>query len=44
MYVCRMFEGDPSEITALCEAEYREEVLQETLKRVRLRKVHVYIT
>nr|KAJ0198908.1 hypothetical protein LSAT_V11C600339700 [Lactuca sativa] len=34
----RMFEGDPSEITALCEAEYREEVLQETLKRVRLRK------
>ncbi|CAH1454275.1 unnamed protein product [Lactuca virosa] len=34
----RMFEGDPSEITALCEAEYREEVLQETLKHVRLRK------
>ncbi|KAL4566210.1 hypothetical protein LXL04_030322 [Taraxacum kok-saghyz] len=34
----RIFEGDPSEITALCEAEYREQVLQESLKRVRHRK------
>lgn len=34
----RIFEGDPSEITTLCEAEYREQVLQETLKQVQLRK------
>ncbi|XP_061371362.1 agamous-like MADS-box protein AGL104 [Gastrolobium bilobum] len=37
----RIFEGDPSEITTLCEAEYREHVLQETLKQVQLRKVHL---
>ncbi|KEH35769.1 putative transcription factor MADS-type1 family [Medicago truncatula] len=37
----RIFEGDPSEITTLCEAEYREQVLQETLKQVQLRKVHL---
>ncbi|XP_057458083.1 agamous-like MADS-box protein AGL104 [Lotus japonicus] len=37
----RVFEGDPSEITTLCEAEYREKVLQETLKQVQLRKVHL---
>ncbi|KAI3689018.1 hypothetical protein L2E82_46966 [Cichorium intybus] len=35
----RIFEGDPSEIIALCEAEYREQILQETLKHVRHRKV-----
>ncbi|WJX35260.1 hypothetical protein P8452_23276 [Trifolium repens] len=34
----RAFEGDPSEITTLYEAEYREQVLQETLQRVQLRK------
>ncbi|GAU36519.1 hypothetical protein TSUD_316450 [Trifolium subterraneum] len=34
----RIFEGDPSEITTLYEAEYHEQVLQETLKRVQLRK------
>ncbi|XAR48393.1 hypothetical protein NMG60_11031211 [Bertholletia excelsa] len=34
----RIFEGDPSEITTLCEAEYREHILEETLKCVRLRK------
>ncbi|CAJ2640920.1 unnamed protein product [Trifolium pratense] len=34
----RIFEGDPSEITTLCEAEYRVQVLQETLKQVQLRK------
>ncbi|KAJ1385447.1 hypothetical protein SESBI_41629 [Sesbania bispinosa] len=34
----RIFEGDPSEITTLCEAEYREQVLQETLKQVQLQK------
>jgi len=37
--IFRIFEGDPSEITTLCEAEYREQVLQETLKQVQLRKV-----
>lgn len=37
--ICRIFEGDPSEITTLCEAEYREQVLQETLKQVQLQKV-----
>ncbi|WJX41446.1 hypothetical protein P8452_28795 [Trifolium repens] len=37
----RAFEGDPSEITTLYEAEYREQVLQETLQRVQLRKVHL---
>ncbi|CAK9162517.1 unnamed protein product [Ilex paraguariensis] len=34
----RVFEGDPSEITTLCEAEFREQILEETLKNVRLRK------
>ncbi|KAK1407645.1 hypothetical protein QVD17_39266 [Tagetes erecta] len=34
----RVFEGDPSEIRTLPEAEYREQVLEETLKHVRLRK------
>ncbi|KAK7310821.1 hypothetical protein RJT34_08571 [Clitoria ternatea] len=37
----RVFEGDPSEITTLCEAEYREHVLRETLNQVQLQKVHV---
>jgi hypothetical protein len=37
--IFRAFEGDPSEITTLYEAEYREQVLQETLQRVQLRKV-----
>ncbi|XP_027356948.1 agamous-like MADS-box protein AGL104 [Abrus precatorius] len=37
----RIFEGDPSEITTLCEAEYREHVLRETLTQVQLQKVHV---
>ncbi|KAG5033996.1 hypothetical protein JHK85_009296 [Glycine max] len=34
----RIFEGDPSEITTLSEAEYREYVLRDTLKQVQLRK------
>ncbi|CAJ1973440.1 unnamed protein product [Sphenostylis stenocarpa] len=34
----RIFEGNPSEITTLREAEYREYVLRETLKQVQLRK------
>ncbi|KAK7352459.1 hypothetical protein VNO80_17881 [Phaseolus coccineus] len=34
----RIFEGDPSEITTLREAEYREYVLRQTLKQVQLRK------
>ncbi|CAK8568338.1 unnamed protein product [Lathyrus sativus] len=37
----RIYEGDPSEITTLSEAEYRERVLQETLKQVQMRKVHL---
>ncbi|KAI4316650.1 hypothetical protein L6164_024610 [Bauhinia variegata] len=37
----RIFEGDPSEITTLCEAEYREHVLGETLKQVQLRRAHL---
>ncbi|XP_030495253.1 agamous-like MADS-box protein AGL66 isoform X2 [Cannabis sativa] len=35
----RIYEGDPSEITTLLEAEYWEQILQETLKNVCLRKV-----
>ena len=35
----RIFEGDPFEITTLCEAEHREQILQETLRRVQIRKV-----
>ncbi|XP_024977146.1 agamous-like MADS-box protein AGL104 isoform X1 [Cynara cardunculus var. scolymus] len=34
----RIFEGNPSEITTMCEAEYREQILEETLKHVRVRK------
>ncbi|XP_021903579.1 agamous-like MADS-box protein AGL66 [Carica papaya] len=34
----RIYEGDPCEITTLCEAEYREQILQESLKRVHLQK------
>lgn len=34
----RIFEGDPSEITTLNEAEYREKILEETLKTVCIRK------
>ncbi|KAL4301640.1 hypothetical protein AHAS_Ahas17G0321100 [Arachis hypogaea] len=29
----RIFEGDPCEITTLCEAEYRQHILQQTLKQ-----------
>lgn len=39
MCIRRLFEGDPNEITSLCEAEYREQILEETLKHVRMRKV-----
>ncbi|XP_057730288.1 agamous-like MADS-box protein AGL66 [Arachis stenosperma] len=35
----RIFEGDPCEITTLCEAEYRQHILQQTLEQVQLRKV-----
>ncbi|XP_057730946.1 agamous-like MADS-box protein AGL104 [Arachis stenosperma] len=35
----RIFEGDPREITTLCEAEYRQHILQQTLEQVQLRKV-----
>ncbi|XLT30308.1 hypothetical protein HN873_061600 [Arachis hypogaea] len=34
----RIFEGDPCEITTLCEAEYRQHILQQTLEQVQLRK------
>ncbi|PHT84585.1 hypothetical protein T459_13028 [Capsicum annuum] len=34
----RMYEDDFCEITTVCEAQYREEVLQETLKQVQARK------
>ncbi|KAJ8541162.1 hypothetical protein K7X08_001978 [Anisodus acutangulus] len=34
----RMYEGDFCEITTICEAQYREEILQETLKQVQNRK------
>ncbi|KAM7514394.1 hypothetical protein LguiA_003977 [Lonicera macranthoides] len=34
----RIFEGDPYEITTLCEVDYREKILEETLKHVRLQK------
>ncbi|KAL6296182.1 hypothetical protein ACE6H2_004324 [Prunus campanulata] len=36
----RIFEGDLSEVTTLHEAEYREQILEETLKRLHVRKVH----
>lgn len=35
----RMYEGGFCEITTVCEAQYREEILQETLKQVQARKV-----
>ncbi|XP_034204029.1 agamous-like MADS-box protein AGL104 [Prunus dulcis] len=35
----RIFEGDLSEVTTLHEAEYREQILEETLKRLHVRKV-----
>ncbi|KAH1065552.1 hypothetical protein J1N35_030539 [Gossypium stocksii] len=34
----RIFEGDASEITTLIQADYHEQILEETLKQVRLRK------
>lgn len=34
----RIYEGDTSDITTLCEAEYREQILEENLKHVRVRK------
>ncbi|XP_073029242.1 agamous-like MADS-box protein AGL104 isoform X1 [Primulina eburnea] len=34
----RIYEGDTSDITTLCEAEYREQILVENLKHVRVRK------
>ncbi|XP_076936660.1 agamous-like MADS-box protein AGL104 [Bidens hawaiensis] len=34
----RVFEGDPSEISTLSEAEYREQMLEETLRHIRMRK------
>ncbi|CAN4122602.1 unnamed protein product [Withania somnifera] len=34
----RIYEGDFCEITTVCEAQYREEILQETLKQVQTRK------
>ncbi|RYR47152.1 hypothetical protein Ahy_A07g033096 [Arachis hypogaea] len=37
----RIFEGDPCEITTLCEAEYRQHILQQTLEQVQLRKVNL---
>ncbi|KAA3488761.1 translocase subunit seca [Gossypium australe] len=35
----RIFEGDASEITTLIQADYHEQILEETLKQVRLHKV-----
>ncbi|XP_027149857.1 agamous-like MADS-box protein AGL104 [Coffea eugenioides] len=37
----RIYEGDPWEINAICEAEYREQILEETLNQVRARKVNL---
>ncbi|XP_051139899.1 agamous-like MADS-box protein AGL104 isoform X2 [Andrographis paniculata] len=34
----RIYEGDPSEVNVLCEAEYREQVLEENLRQIRMRK------
>ncbi|KAL6572451.1 hypothetical protein OROMI_013409 [Orobanche minor] len=34
----RFYEGNPNDITTLCEAEYRERILEENLKQIRLRK------
>lgn len=35
----RLYEGDTSEITTMCEADFREQLLEETLRQVRVRKV-----
>lgn len=35
----RVFEGNLSHITTLCDAEYQEQILEEALKRVQMRKV-----
>ncbi|GJS00090.1 hypothetical protein Tco_0316598 [Tanacetum coccineum] len=35
----KVFEGDPSEITRLCPVEYREQIIEQTLKHVRVRKL-----
>ncbi|KAI5354386.1 hypothetical protein L3X38_007281 [Prunus dulcis] len=37
----RIFEGDLSEVTTLHEAEYREQILEETLKRMHVRKQQI---
>ena len=42
MVIFRIFEGDQSEVTNLNEAEYREQILEETLKNVFMRKVSIY--
>ncbi|CAN4092633.1 unnamed protein product [Withania somnifera] len=34
----RIYESDSCEITTVCEAQYREEILQDTLKQVQARK------
>ncbi|KAK6939678.1 Transcription factor, MADS-box [Dillenia turbinata] len=34
----RIFEGNPSQLSTLCEVEFQEQVLEDALKRVRLRK------
>ena len=43
MFVHRIYEGDLSEITTLDEVHYREHLLEEALKQVRMRKVWLYI-
>ncbi|CAB4296840.1 unnamed protein product [Prunus armeniaca] len=37
----RIFEGDLSEVTTLHEAEYREQILEETLKHLHVRKLQI---
>ncbi|GAA0171449.1 MADS box transcription factor [Lithospermum erythrorhizon] len=37
----RLYEGDTSDITTLCDADFREQLLEETLRQVRLRKVNL---
>ncbi|KAH0990012.1 hypothetical protein GBA52_001495 [Prunus armeniaca] len=37
----RIFEGDLSEVTTLHEAEYREKILEETLKHLHVRKLQI---
>ncbi|XP_026396775.1 uncharacterized protein LOC113291458 [Papaver somniferum] len=34
----RVFEGNPTEIASLLEAEYHEQVLEESLERIRMQK------